>query len=230
MRVGKHIIPKYLYHITTADCYNRIKAAGYIQPHLPNTDYKEAAIFAFDLKNALLRWHRTPMGSGTLLTGLFDLGAGNDIVILRIPTENLDVNKLRIRGQNWYFNLTSKLPETQLKKAEKYLDTIRDKEISEQVSLLSKFKKELANKIFPKMKNHWYEGSPATQAPLFEQRKEPIEYIYSDRIPVKDFECIGHADRSKYYTNFSGFIKDYKQLLLELFENCSEKTAVEKYL
>lgn len=234
MQVGKHIVPRYLYHITTTDCYNAIKRTGYIKPHLPNNHYKEAAIFTFDLKNALLRWHQTPMGETSLLSHLLQQGRGDNIVILRIPTENLDVNKLRIRGQNWYFNPGNKLPKTQINKLREYAKSIEDKgiDIIERFSMINKFRKELIAKIFPKMKNHWFEGSPATQAPLFEKCKEPIEYIYSDKIPANEVECLGQADRSKYYENFSGFIKktNVKPLLLELFEKCKEKIAIEKYL
>ena len=104
---GKHIIPRYLYHITDMEGFKGIQNR---QKILRTPDYWSRSIcgvFMIDLRNYTKRW-----ATDCSLTGesfardmLKQCAHGDrDLVIFRIPTEKLNKDDLIIRSQNRYFN------------------------------------------------------------------------------------------------------------------------------
>lgn len=226
--IGKHIIPRNLYHITDAVSFEKIKADGYLKPRRPNSSYAKEGVFAFELQNALQRWQQMPYrGKTTLLGKLLEITRTSNMVILKIPTKNLDTDKLLIRSQNWYFDSQEKLPKSQIDKLHKFWDDLGDIDHAEKFKKYDELKKSIIEKLFPHIKGHIQNGTSVKEAPLFKQRGEAIEYIYTDKIPLDAVEVAGQANRNDYY---EGRTLKVKELLLALFNNRSEKTAVEKVL
>lgn len=228
--VGKHIIPRYLYHITDAVSYEKIKADGFMEPRRPNSSFSQEGIFTFELQNALKRWQQIPtqQGKNTLLGMLLEITRNSNVVILKIPTKNLNLDNLLIRSQDWYFNATKKLPESQIKRIEKYWDELGDIDYGIKFAKLEEFKKAIIARLFQDKTSHIQNGSTAIEAPLYKQRGEAIEYIYTDKIPMSNIEKIGSADRHNFYNR--DYTLKIKEFLLELFKNQREKIAVEKTL
>ncbi len=229
-KLGKHIIPRYLYHITDTTSFEKIKTDGYLKPRRPNNSFSKEGIFTFELQNVLQRWQQIPtqQGKNTLLGMLLEITRNSNIVILKIPTKNLNLDNLLIRSQDWYFNETKKLPKSQIQRIEKYWDELGDIDYGIKFAKLKEFKNTIIDRLFPNKNKHIQNGSTAKEAPLYKQRGEAIEYIYTDKIPISDVEKIGSADRRNFYN--SDYTLRIKELLLELFKGQKEKIAVEKVL
>lgn len=230
-KVGKHIIPKYLYHITTSSSYGKIKSDGYLIPRKPNDCFSQEGVFAFELQNALKNWHKIPVRQekDTLLGLLLDITRNvKDMVILRIPTKDLNPEKLLIRSQNWYFFPEEKFPQSQLDKISKYWEELGDIDYGIKFKKIKELTTNIIDKLFPGKNSHRKNGSSVMEAPLYKKRGEAIEYIYTDKIPVAQVEKIGSADKAYFRNN--NCTLNIKELLLELFKNQKEQIAVEKML
>ena len=105
----------------------------------------------------------------------------DDIVLLRIPTEKLDKNKLLIRSQNRMlgsYNIKTKASE--------YLEKLIRNGIEEKEAVKIALDKKTAE--------HIINAEPAKNAKLFKQRKEALEYIYPEDIPISSAEKIGEVN------------------------------------
>lgn len=113
-KTGKPDIPRFLYHITSKKNYDSMLKSGIIKTSEDSNRASELkGVFLFDMKNFVKRWANTSIHyskdvsinlGGALLykNGLpgDNLRKVTDIVLLRIPTKNMDINKLKIRPQN----------------------------------------------------------------------------------------------------------------------------------
>ena len=104
-KTGKPNIPRYLYHVTTEKNYESMLKSGKILTTDDGLCISELnGVFLFDLKNFLKRWTSTFFdfkeegGKINLASAL--IGKNREAVVLRVPTKNFDINKLRIRVQN----------------------------------------------------------------------------------------------------------------------------------
>ncbi|MBQ8459999.1 hypothetical protein IJ541_07845 [bacterium] len=94
--VGKHKIPRYLYHLTTRKNYNQMLQDGYlrISQDCPRGD----GVYMFEMQNMLKQYKdfdgRRNLG---LLLSLVVNRDGSEAILLRIPTSKMDVGKLVIR-------------------------------------------------------------------------------------------------------------------------------------
>lgn len=104
-KTGKPDIPRYLYHMTLKQNYEKMLSDGFIKTYPDYVIDELDGIFMFDLKNFEKRWSNTwfkvankkvNLGS-VLLSKHVSFGSNNDIVMLRIPTKNMDFNKMKIR-------------------------------------------------------------------------------------------------------------------------------------
>ena len=109
-------IPRYLYHVTNEKNYNSIMKDGVIKTS--HDSYLESnlnGVFLFDLKNFLKHWCNTwfsvSEGLISLSQALFSRSAYREpkIVVLRIPTKNLDTKNLRCRVE-----LDDEMPEAHI--------------------------------------------------------------------------------------------------------------------
>ena len=197
--VGKHKIPRYLYHITSKENYNKIIQSGGITP-LEADSFCGTGIFMLELENFFKNWQKIKVREQPLIKTLLGQAAHGtkDIVILRIPTSNISTKNLFIRDQKIFFNWHTPELTTEA-------NTIYEKLVSKEKNTTSGFVKftklfelkEQARKIwFEKFasfttKLHMQGKTPASQSNLFKQRKSPIEYIYRERIPAQNIELLG---------------------------------------
>lgn len=94
--VGKHKIPRYLYHLTTRKNYNQMLQNGYlkISKDCPRGD----GVYMFEMQN-MLKQYKDFDGDrnlGLLLNQVVGRD-GSEAVLLRIPTSKMDAGKLVIR-------------------------------------------------------------------------------------------------------------------------------------
>jgi hypothetical protein len=183
-------------------------------------------VFMSELQNLFKRWTVSKDWFGRdlrteLLTQVVKK-TGNKIVVLKIPTANLDKNILLIRSQNKLFLNRGKAELVELAKRWKETGEILD----------GKFKE-----IFV--------GEKATSSKLYKQRKEAIEYIYPEEIDMSKVQKIGISElKQKPVENLKN--KDIKEMsnimtlvrpeiemkltFLELYKGTPEEKALRNYL
>lgn len=203
--VGKHKIPKYLYHLTTEENYqailksNKLKRGG---------KYEQIqGVFMFELSNFFKRWGTSPIWQGkNLRNSLINQsrhGGYGKLVLLRIPTENLNREKLLVRSQNKLFSCIHN---------PKYYTFLRDLKSAD---------------IIPDELTHSFNGDSARKSKLYKQRKEAIEYIYPKAINISKIQKVGESNSVNFfgntlnvYTVFSNLLKGTpEEKALRLFKN-----------
>ena len=93
-QIGKHKIPRYLYHMTSPENYQKMLESGVLKPmgyRLPN------GVYMLELDSFGKYWSKSLRNA--LCDQIFCTGSSKQIVMLKIPTKNLDSTKLRIRTQ-----------------------------------------------------------------------------------------------------------------------------------
>lgn len=207
------ILPRFLYHLTSRANYESIMASGVLKKAKPEEICSEG-VYMLELTNFFKRWRCSEAWyNRNLQEQLVAKVANGDMVILRIPTKEINTDKLRIRSQNRLFPAVQLMHERMdkiakenatkvgnyittesekldrsalsLEELQKKLDTISDE-------ALHKFPIPDWSEVAPV--GHTIEGSPAKMRKLFEQRKEAIEYIYHDDIPASQIEKIGEVN------------------------------------
>ncbi|MBQ6515634.1 hypothetical protein IJI31_00480 [bacterium] len=104
---GKHQAERYLYHFTSVDNYKNMLKDNKISTS-KDMFLEKPGVFMVDLPNFTNQWLNNDTYWSTqnlALTLLRETSKYQDkLVCLRIPTENLDESKLRIRSQDKFFN------------------------------------------------------------------------------------------------------------------------------
>ena len=96
--VGKHKIPRYLYHITTKENYSKMLKTGYI--NISQDCPRGKGLYMFEMQN-MLKHYKDFDGNrdlGRLLQQVSESETG--AVLLRIPTSILEAGRLVIRGNS----------------------------------------------------------------------------------------------------------------------------------
>lgn len=95
-QVGKHKIPRYLYHVTTRNNYESMLKTGTLRVSDPGGI--GAGVYMLELQNMIKHYgnHNGYRGLERLL-GQASLQGGNELVLLRIPTAKLNASRLSIR-------------------------------------------------------------------------------------------------------------------------------------
>lgn len=104
VKSGKPNLPRYLYHITSTKNYESMLKSGEIRTSADTCPISNLeGVFMFDLKNFAKRWTSTFCNlndkvkvnlGGSLICKNLD-----SIVVLKIPTKNMDIDKLKVRVQ-----------------------------------------------------------------------------------------------------------------------------------
>ena len=197
---GKHKIPRYIYHLTNKKNYELMLHDGVIKQ--TNDDLMGNGIFAIDLINFFKRWDKNKswhkMSLQERLLAHTSKGE-DDLVILKIPTQNLNHKHLKIRSQNklfnWSFNNYDKLKKTyEIQELKNKTQVKRKNWNKTSHNLILKFLKKNESK---QLTNHLTEGVPAILGRLFTQRKNAIEYIYKENIPINKVEKIGEVSMER---------------------------------
>ena len=183
----KRLVPRFLYHITTVPAYEKMCEKNMIALKMSNGSSLDG-VYMFDLQNFFKRWNSANNKGVCLQDAILRHIRGKadnpDLVMLKIPTENLDRKKLFIRSLQRVFG------------------------IAQQESHM--------HRIF---------GEPASYAPYFKKRKEPIEYVYKG--DILNFEKIGQAnsDIAKH-----GSVFGIRQFFLELLKGTKEAIGADKFI
>lgn len=216
--IGKHKVPRYIYHITTQKNYRSILNDGLLKT--TEDPFCGKGVFAIELINFFKRWKEHKDWKNSILQSDLIEQVRNftdGLVILRIPTRNLEMDKLRIRSQNKLFSWKYE--------QENNIDKIND---SSRRNKLIQLYNLLYNTTTERIANHITQGSPAKQSSLFTRRKEAIEYIYQDDIPVNKLEKIGEIakDKLRYYL-WLKTQNPIKNIFLELLKHNNEINGAE---
>lgn len=211
-KIGKHKVPRFIYHLTTKKNYESILKDGYIKPS--SDAFLGKGVFSAELTNLFKRWqNHKAWGFVSLQDQLIkQVAKGQDeIVILKIPTAKLNPDLLKIRSQHTLFNFYSS--DSFRKFSQEGLELMERQPKFREISRLSdfpeegfsKFKalyKDFLTKLFDKIGQKdvgemLVEGIPAKYSKLLKQRKKAIEYVYFNEIPSSNFEKIGEVNISK---------------------------------
>lgn len=221
--IGKHKIPRFIYHITSKDNYKKILQSGCLK--LSESDnYSGTGIFMIELENFFKHWKNFQVKNQSIMKSLLGQTAHDtkDIVILKIPTAKLDSKKLFIRDQKTFFRWCKPELEPEVKAIyEDLVSKAKDTtaygfiKFTQLCELEKQARKMWYEKFASALTKFHMEGkTPATESNLFKQRKTPIEYIYREQIPIQDIELLGeaHCDITP-GSSMQEIINIYKQLL-----------------
>ena len=127
---------------------------------------------------------------------LFDRASiDKKIVLLRIPTQNLDTNLFKIRSQNIIFD-----GEIQ----EKLLPELNGDERIKCIEVLKNARKHTQNPV------------SASEAQEYLDKNHAIEFIYQDDIPLDNVEVVGRANLYDFYNSPRGeFCKNVMKQLTQ---------------
>lgn len=200
---NKSILPKYLYHLTNQKCYKAIMRSGKIKPSKDTID----GVYMFDMKDFQNNW-RTNSNyhkSRVLAEDLIDqaIKRENGLVLLRIPTENLNIENFTIRPQDELNSYLRGEHFTSLKQKYRNYDEVL------------KHKDELPDYI--------REGYNPQNAREFCDNGRAIEYIYRDSIDIdkNNVQMIYELPDVNYKTFLGYGIKHFAELFDNL-KNASE--------
>jgi len=192
--IGKHKIPRFIYHMTNKSNYESMICDGIIKTS--QDGLLGDGVFTTELTNLFKRWRKCKSwNSKSLQEKLIEqVAKGEDeIVILKIPTTKLDSDKLVIRSQNKLFSwaFSDKADE-----AFKQIPAMGNEACPN--GWLNKVREILkdiiAKQESKKYAEHLTTGTPAKMSSLYKQRKEALEYVYLDNIPMSNVEKIGEVN------------------------------------
>ena len=194
---GKHKVPRFIYHMTNKSNYESMLKDGFIKTSVDGAFGK--GVFATELTNLFKWWQKDKSWENASMQECLirQVAKGkDDIVILKIPTANLDHDKLKVRSQNSLFSWkNSDTANKMCDEIDKEFDTLKPKDGE---SWLEKYavlvRKHIKKQESSTVVTHLMEGTPAKNSGLFEQRGEAIEYIYKEDIPISDVQKIGEVN------------------------------------
>ena len=253
-KIGKHKIPRYIYHLTTQENYEKMKNIGFIIPKTSKGDSIEG-VFATELTNLLRNWSSLKIGEQSLINKLLSMQKqrSDNLVMLKIPTNKLNAEDLYIRSQNNFFLATISIFEVEGKNEQHFI------ELAKKLGLLDDYTgklnlesilKHLEDKKIPReeiakiyktalnnthnsylQKEHFASSDviPAVFSSLYEQKGHAIEYIYKKPIPIDLVEPsnIAPLEGIAYdKNNNSAIIEFFKKI----FQGKPEEKAVKNIL
>lgn len=192
--IGKHKIPRFIYHMTNKSNYESMLCDGIIKTS--NDGLLENGVFTIELTNLFKRWRKCKSWNNTSLQEklIKQAAKGKDeIVILKIPTTKLDSDKLVIRSQNKLFSWAN---SDKAKEADTQISKIKNEACpNDWRNKVREIIKDIITKQeSKKYAEHLTTGAPAKMSGLYKQRKEALEYVYLDNIPMSNVEKIGEAN------------------------------------
>lgn len=197
-------VPRFIYHLTNQHAYAEMCKDGFIRCSEKDPYLEHPGVFAIELRNFLKHWKHNKDWDETaelLQESVFRNAARwiksfneakNRLVILKIPTDSLNPEKLKIRSQNEFF----------------------------------RFKMNKTKKSYPN--EHLRGYTPANKSRLYKNRKEAIEYIYQDPIPIELVTPIGNSVDIPLLRKSVDFDSDNppKSILTHLLDGTPESKAL----
>lgn len=114
-KTGKPDIPRYLYHVTSKGNYDSMLKCGFIKTSQDVATPDMKGVFMFAMQNFAKRWANLwveifagmnfNVGSALMNKVALDVDVFNfknkaNVVLLKIPTKDMDIKKLKVRPQN----------------------------------------------------------------------------------------------------------------------------------
>lgn len=220
---GKHKVPRYIYHFTDGSSYESMLKDGFIKAGCD--DVFGRGIFMVELTNLFRSWGVDKAWDNDLLINSLLRLAGKDkhkVVVLRIPTDKLNHNDLKIRSISKFFKwLTSSRACKAYYELHEYAKHFQLSELENWREIKKNFLNICLNKTESKeFAKHLIKGDDAKFSHLYKQRREAIEYIYKNNISMSDVQKVGEMNFSRVSENIKkGFIKNTFE---ELFEGAPE--------
>ncbi len=244
------LIPRFIYHLTTKTNYNAIKTSGFLRTSIDESlKGCSEGIFCVELENLFHRWTKFKLGKQSLSTCLLGQAVTGDLncelVLLKIPTKNLKINKLKIRSQNDLFGANNEYMNW-ICRFSNYYEILKNEGKDSLINLLSKMKKTDQDFVYDIMgkylkptsskipsKTELLDQVPinlpfvasAKNRKLFKQRKQAIEYIYEENLPLSAFEKIGEVDLKRFNVTTSS---DINATSLSIFSSLLKNTPESK--
>ena len=234
------VIPRFLYHLTTRSNYEEIVRSGRLLAKHEET--AGTAVFMIELQNFLKRWSSIDFHhkKSKLDKALFDYCEkdGSGLVLLRVPTQKLKSNALRVRSQEALFAEAKRLKEIKRKVDSQY-HIERRNYVGAEYDKVNKtgMRRCEQDDIYVKINDAYMEqhtlpefedivkeygdskslfGDSAKNRRLHQQRKEAIEYIYPEDITTTQIEKIGECDSGQ----------SIKDMLFALLKGSPEEKAL----
>ncbi len=198
-------IPRYIYHMTSKANYESMLNDGFIKLGESKL-HIDKGIYAFDLCNFFKRWKK-------------DKDWGYD-----------DLQRAILRHiVRWFQSASSgKGDLVILKIPTSKLDS--DKLFVRSMNRLFKFEEsqESFNELSFSLQKHLRGCTPAKEAPLYKRRKEAIEFIYKDNIPLENVQRIGNIVNIASLRKNAGFgVNPVKFIMQSLLEGTPESKGAE---
>ena len=234
--VGKHKIPRYIYHLTNKKSYNTMLKEGVLKSNYEAVLVMKC-VFGVELVNFLKHWGKVKKDNEWSLQEqlVYDQASKgqSDMVILKISTKSLDNKKLFVRSQNKIFNFLDSLKEDDFIEIDQSIKAVGDtlwalKNISEDYLSVMRGKifdlvKKFSNSEIAK---HITEGVPAKESRKFERKAEAIEYFYTDDIPISNVEKIGEIQlNSQYFPKDCTALEKIKLIFIRLLKGTPEEKS-----
>lgn len=191
---GKHKVKRYLYHLTTEENYHQMLETGRIRTSGDDNRLDYPGIFMTELENLAKHWRTSKEWNSV------------------IP-ENKDGVFLSLALLEQASKSSGKI--VCLRIPTKYLD-------HDMLKIRSQNKLCLSEELDTgSIVEHVRTGAPAKDANLYKQRKEAIEYIYQDDIPMDKVELVGMTDVPKInYESFKTWSgKEQRNVVLDALRN-----------
>lgn len=188
-------IPRFLYHLTTKSNYEKMLKTGVMKTS------KEGLcgemVFLLDIKNFFKRWTKFNLGGSHQKRLLAKVSGVNkeDVVLLKIPTKQLNRERLGIRSQDALYSNAEYLGADQVEFMKKY-----NCNTEEELLELLENNEAAFNRFASIFKRylHLTRGTNAGNQRLFTTRKDAIEYIYPEAIDIKSVQKIGQINPSEF--------------------------------
>lgn len=215
---NKNRVPRYLYHLTTQENYEKIIKNGHLEPQRDNICGNQ--IFLFDITNFCKHWNKKiydyELNIQRKLVNWVSRRAEEKIVLLKIPTDTLKKDKLKMRSQEVLFSNSKILAIEQDNLLKKYNCTKLDELLDIATKNYTAF-----SELFDwyKRRSHIIDGAPAGLNKLFTQRKDAVEYFYPENINLENTYKIGEISVEKVLNNK----QEVENIFLELLKNQPEK-------
>ncbi len=201
---GKHKVKRYLYHLTSEENYQKILESGRLKISENDEVLEYGGVFMTDLHNLTKRWRAS---KDWLFT---DRNPDGGIylslaLLLQAVKKGKKIVCLRIPTKNLNHDLLKIRSQNRLARGEQIFDPTE----------------------------HLKKGAPAKDSSLYKKRKEAIEYIYQEDIPLDKAELVGMADISN--ISFAEIVEwprlrqnnEIKAVLRKLFEGQPEQKAID---
>ena len=172
--IGKHKLPRYMYHITTEEAYLSMLKDGKI---IPSQCMDSATgTFLFDMKNFTRFWRKTKCVAEqprtTLLNevvGKLGFQTNGNVVMLRIPTASLDARKIRIRRQN--------------------ICRCGHGNMQQEAEAIMQDRFKFSNAL--ENLKYTMQGENIANVPRYNQRKLAVEFVTPEEIPINEVSLVG---------------------------------------